>query len=474
MAENTESAADAEDKSPDGSAAAQRKAFGVKRHAASPATGEQRPDLEEKLADIMDSVKGLQNHLAGSRPIGDTPTPAPAEARTRGPKRFQRRGGEELPAPETARGPVLDHEVGGTEATLNKNIAWPRISRPEPTPASFGERALSYLQRHPFIIWLFAQAAGLGLILLGYWAGSSLAADDEDRVGKSEERTASTVKAPAPDLLARVGVNDRAMLTADSALHEEKAGSLDDARQKYEDAVASRVRLPGTEYRLAMLDIARKEYESADIHLNKSLTAGEMLAPCYFVNAWFASRKADYADAAKQLARASRLEPFNAKYLFCHGEALRRAGKTQAAIDALGQALDRPGTVADRELIAFKQRLAKIEHGQDETFNQELAEHLARRPVDGDWLMLAAAQDLTRGAYPAAASHLADAAKVLPPHAFSVLVHDYLYQGYTNRVEITSILKVPAPAASPGPLDFAAWPFSEADPATWPPFAPAL
>lgn len=477
MAENTEPATDADSKSPDGTAASQRRAYGVKRHATSPSTDEQpQTGLEEKLADLVDSVKGLQSHLAGSRPIGETVT-QPPEVRTRGPKRFQRRGGDELPEPETrVESPVLDHEVRGNEATLNKNIAWPRISRSEPTATSLGERATAYFQRHPFIIWLLVQATGLGLILLGYWAGSSLGGDEEEHTAKSDDHPVATspTRPPAGDLLARVGINDRAMNAINAALHAEKDGNFDAARQTYEEAASGRVRLPGAEYRLAMLEIERQNFEAADIHLNNSLAAGEMMASCYFVNAFFAAKKSDFNDAAKQLAHAVRLEPFSSKYLFCYGETLRRAGKTQAAIDALGQALDRPGAPSDLELIEFKQRLAKVEFGQDEAFNKELADHLAKAPVNGDWLLLAAAQDLTHASYPAAASHLGSAAKVLPPHAFSVLVQDYLYQGYAARPELGSVLKVPAPAPSDKPFDPGAWPFSEADPATWPPFSPAL
>ena len=238
--------------------------------------------------------------------------------------------------------------------------------------------------------------------------------------------------------------------------------------------MAGRLRLPGAEYRLAMLDIERQDFAAADIHLNNSLTAGEMMSSCYLVNACFAAKKADFNGAVKQLAHAARLEPFSGKYLFCYGEALRRAGKTQAAVETLGQALDRPGAPPDLELIEFKQRLAKVEAGQDEAFNKELADHLAQKPVGGDWLLLAAAQDLLHGAYPAAASHLADAARGLSPHAFSVLVQDYLYQGYAGRPELAGVLKVPAPAPSGKPFDPGAWPFSEVDPATWPPFPPAL
>ena len=199
-----------------------------------------------------------------------------------------------------------------------------------------------------------------------------------------------------------------------------------------------------------------------------------MMASCYFVNACFAGKKSNYVEAALQIAQAVKVEPFSAKYLFCWGEALRRAGKTQAGIAAITQALDRPAAPADTELFNFKLRLAKLQAGHDEAFDAELTGKLAKQPVAGDWLLLAAARDLTAAAFPAAAGHLKDAAHALTPEVFNLLVQDFVYQGYATRPEIGPLVKVPPPPPSSDPLDPGAWPAEEADPAVWPPFSPLL
>ena len=463
MSANNEPAADAEDKSADEKIPSQRRIFGTKR-LATPAPAEARPDLEEKLANLVDSVKVLQTHIGGGKaPAESAFEPEPKQRRL---KRFQKTASEETT--DTASEPLLDHEVRGDEATLNKNIAWPRLTRADEAPALRRDAG----RKQPILLWALVQITGIGLLLLGFWAGQSFSGEDEDRPKPSE--SVSPFKAPVVDPLARVGVNDRALEAAGAGLHAEKTGDFKTARQTWESAVAGQVRLPGADYRLAMLEIQHGDFAAADIHLSDSLAAGEMMASCYFVNACFAGKKGDYTEAARQLAHSVHVEPFSAKYLFCWGEALRRSGKTQAGIDAITQALDRPASPSDIELFNFKLRLARIEAGHDQAFEKELAEHLAKAPVTGDWLLLAAARDLSLAAFPAAAGHLRDAAHVLAPEAFNVLVQDFAFQGYVTRPEVAALLKVQPPAPSTGPMDPGAWLADESDPAVWPPFSPAL
>ena len=421
MSANNEPPADAESKTPDEKVPVQRRIFGTKRIVNS-AADEARPDLEEKLAHLVDSVKVLQSHIIGGKPADETPVET--EPKQRRLKRFQRSASEETPEPDGE--PVLDHEVSGDEVTLNKNIAWPRLTRVDEVAANLRARAAG--RKQPILIWALVQLTGLGLLLIGFWAGQSLSGDEEDHPAQTD--LASPLKPPVADLLARVGLNDRALGAANLGLHAEKTGDTSTARQTWDSAVAGQVWLPGADYRLAMLDIQKGDLTSADIHLSRSLAAGEMMASCYFVNACFAGKKSDYAEAARQMAHAVRVEPFNAKYLFCWGETLRRAGKSQAG-DRRDQR--RPSTDPPRRPISSclpsSCGMAKIEAGHDEAFDAELADHLAKTPVTGDWLLLAAARDLTRSAFPAAAGHLRDAAHVLPPEVFNLLVQDFALPG---------------------------------------------
>ncbi len=467
MSVNTDPPAEGEGKSPDEKLPMQRRVFGAQRRA-SPAPADARPELEEKLANLADSVKVLQNHLIGG-PVASAPMAEP-EARPRKLKRFHRMADDEAVEAEVE--PVLDHEVRGTEATLNKNIAWPRLARVAAGPAYARTHPAGSERKRSVVIWALAQLAGLALLLIGFWAGQSLSGDEEAHPDSPD--SAAAMKSPAVDPLTRIGVNDRALEAVDRGLQAEKAGDLNAARQTWESAADGRGRLPGADYRLAMVAIRNNDISGADIHLADSLAAGEMMASAYFVNACFAGKKGDYLKAAQQLAHAVRVEPFSAKYMFCWGEALRRAGKAQAAADAIAHALDRPASPSDLELFTFKLRLAKIEAGQDATFDAELTAHLSKTPVAGDWLLLAAARDLSHAAYPSAAGHLREAARVLMPERFHLFVQDFAFQSYANRPDVTVLLNVPPPPSSVGPLDPGAWPTDEADPATWPPFSPAL
>ena len=467
MSANNDPAADAEAKSPDDKVPSQRRIFGTKR-LASPAPAEPRPELEEKLANLVDSVKVLQSHINAGKPPAEGA--AETEPKQRRLKRFQRAAGEETAVGESE--PAADGAAGDDAATVNKNIAWPRLARADAGLASTRPFFAAAAEKQLVILYVLSLVAGLALLLLGYWFGKGSSDDDEARSGSAD--VPSVLKVPVADPLARVGVNDRALEATEQALRAEKAGNLDAARQVWESAAAGQVRLPGADYRLAMLDIQQNDLAKLDIHLSDSLAAGEMMSSCYFVNAWFAGKRGNYVEVAKQISNAVRVEPFSAKYLFCWGEALRRAGKAQAAVDAITQALDRPAAPSDIELYTFKLRLARIQAGHDDAFDVEIASHLNKAPVGGDWLLLAAARDLDRAAFPAAAGHLRDAARVLTPDVFNLLVQDFAYQGYINRPEIAPLLKVPLPPASTVPLDPGAWPAEEADPAVWPPFAPAL
>ncbi len=467
MSVNTDPPAEGEGKSPDEKLPMQRRVFGTQRRA-SPAPADSRPELEEKLANLADSVKVLQSHLIGGSAAG-APTAEP-EAKPRKLKRFHRMADDEAVEAEVE--PVLDHEVRGTESTLNKNIAWPRLARVDEGLTYARARAAGSNRKHSIIVWALAQLAGLALLLLGFWAGQSLSGDDEAHSNSSD--AASATKSAVSDPLVRVGVNDRALETVERGLKAEKANDLDTARHTWESAAAGQVRLPGADYRLAMVAILNNDISGADMHLADSLAAGEMMASAYFVNACFAGRKGDYVDVARYLARSVRVEPYSAKYMFCWGEALRRAGKAQAGADAITQALDRPASPADLELFNFKLRLARMETGHDAAFEAELTDHLSKTPVAGDWLLLAAARDMSQAAYPSAAGHLRAAAQVLMPEVFHLLVQDFAFQSYANRPDVTALLNVPRPPSSVGPLDPGAWPTDEADPATWPPFAPAL
>ena len=308
------------------------------------------------------------------------------------------------------------------------------------------------------------QALGLALLAAGYLLGN-YTADSTGRVGRRFGHT-------AVDFFGQPELSEQAFQTANEGLRSEHTGDVDGARKIYETALSKHIELAGINYRLALLAVQRNDRLDAEQRLERSTLDGEYVADCCYVLARLAADKGDYDEMTSQFQRAARARPFNGKYFFYWGEAMRRQGKPQAAVAAFEQALDRPYTAESGDLYLFKERLAKVEYGRDEAFNAEIASHLKQTPVAGEWMLLAAAQELDHQAYADAAEHLRLAADRLPSALYSSYTHDYFFQGYAKRSEVMSLLNRVPPLAisSAGPtvLDPGSWSPGRADPGTWP------
>ena len=266
--------------------------------------------------------------------------------------------------------------------------------------------------------------------------------------------------------------NEQAFIIANEALHAEHTGNADAARKLYESALNKHVELPGADYRLALLALQRNDRVDTEHRLERAVLGGEEVAGCCYVLARLAADRGELDEQAAQFEAATHARPFEGRFFFYYGETLRRQGKTQAAIAYFEHALDRPYTAVDGDLYLFKERLAKVEDGRDDAFNAELAAHLKQEPLGGDWLLLAAAQNLDRQEFVAAADHLRQAATRLPSTVYADLTHDYFFQGQAKRPELATLLnRVANPvvsSAGPTVLDPASWPPERADPANWP------
>ena len=120
-----------------------------------------------------------------------------------------------------------------------------------------------------------------------------------------------------------------------------------------------------------------------------------------------------------------------------------------AAISRFDEALRRPCQPVDADYIRFKRNLAVIEAGNDAKFESDLADKIHQPKVDGDWLLLAAANDLLQGAFIAGAEHLRHAAQVLPPSGFAEKVADFVFQSQSHVPNLAPILtaaKITEPA----------------------------
>jgi hypothetical protein len=275
----------------------------------------------------------------------------------------------------------------------------------------------------------------------------------------------------------RAAGSERTLEAVDRALAAERRRDLAAATGVY-DAMLKRAAAPaGAEYRLALLSLHAGNMVQTEVHLNRSLAAGDDLANCRLLSASLAGMRGNFNEVASQLGAAARAEPFSAKFSFCWGESLRRAGRSAEAIGRLTRTLDRPDNAAARTLYRFKLRLAQVEASGNEALDAQITEELAKAMPDGEWLMLAAAREIGHRDFAAAAELLARAKAALPPETFGVYVQDYLYQKRAAHPELKTILQVPLPAVPPesdAPLqDPAVWSSAEADPAVWPPFLQA-
>lgn len=420
------------------------------------------PDVEEQFNQLMQSVQALSAHFLGESTAGSEETLRERGARRI--KKFQRVGSE--PAAEETSGDGGEKPAVAGEASdpvaLNKNIAFPRSQSMGEQPPGFGvpER---WRHRSNLGFWVGAQAVGLLLLLLGYLIGT-VAGGSRVRNGGGSGRTAA-------ELFTQPEQAEQAIQTANDALHAEHSGDQKAARKIYETALDKHVALPGINYRLALLGALRNDVLETTQRLERSIREGERVADCCYVLARLAADKGDFGEAANQLRRGARAQPFEGKWLFYWAEALRRQGKPQAAIPLFEQALDRPFTADTGDLYLFKERLAKVALGDDGAFNEELANHLKEAPVAGEWMLLAAAGELDRATYDVAAEHLKQAEVRLPSALYATLTRDFAFQAHAAHSEVATLLNrvqtQTISLAGPTVIDPGAWLPERGDPAVW-------
>ena len=440
-------------------------------------------ESDEAMATFVDSVKVLAKHFTG-----DEVEPPETEDRPRRKiKKFQRSGlGDErpplpmavptgkatdAPAKTTASSggpPSAPDEEKTDAATFNKNVAWPRAGQVEAAEEQAAIDAKpKRKKRKKGVVLAVVQGVGFGLLLLGFWLGRQTAGPDEEPP-TTDRRAAATPPAAGENYR----IDERALQAANDALAATHQGDLDGARKLFTADLTDHPDIPGLQYQLARLSLLSGELLDADLHLDRSSDGGEFMAACCYSRARFAGMKGNYTEAVRQFQTAAHEEPFNGPNFFYWAEALRREGRTQNAISIFDQALNRAHTTQEEALYLFKQRLAKVETGSDQAFNAELADHLKQSNVTGEWLLLGAAQDIIRSAFPAAAETLKKAAAVLLPVDYDLAVKDYLFQGAAREPVLAALVqrpRVPDSTELNGPFvdPTVALP-SRADPAIWP------
>ena len=231
---------------------------------------------------------------------------------------------------------------GAANVPVSTNIPWPRLARADdlPTRGLAGDDQGSALPSSPWWLWIGAQVCGFGLLLGGYFLGqawSPAARTDLSRPANGQRSDASQSL--------RMG-GERALEAASRGLKAERSRDFPAARAIYHEMLNRQTPMPGVEYRLALLSLHEGDYAQTEAHLNRAVLAGDDVANCCLLRASLAGMKSNYGEAATQLAAAARAQPFNAKFCFCWGEALRRADRLPDALARLTEALDRPDNAA--------------------------------------------------------------------------------------------------------------------------------
>ena len=251
----------------------------------------------------------------------------------------------------------------------------------------------------------------------------------------------------AADLPADETVSDEALAVANQALEAIGKGDLIRASALLTDAQQRRVALPGLSYQAALLAHSMGEEDKMEEWMDRSIAAHELTPECWYLRASSEAAQSDFKSALSSLETAAHFAPFSPRYQFFWGEYLRRTGTPALALPCFQQALRCRPSSTDTELILFKTRLAHIETGNDASFQAELAAQLDREDVSGDTWLLAAANEINRAAFPAAAEDLRRAARVMPVTLLRSRLRDYVFQSQAKQPDLAAFWSTLAPAA---------------------------
>lgn len=212
----------------------------------------------------------------------------------------------------------------------------------------------------------------------------------------------------------------------------------------------------GLNYHLALLAYGSGQFERVLPLVNQSIAEGEEVAACYNLRGTLSNRQGGVNAGLQDLVMATKIDPFSAHNAFFAGEAMRRQGKTQAAVTFLTQALNCLHEPLLESFYQLKLRLAQIEMGQEKEFTDEMAKQLALTPPSVDWLFTAAALEMRRGNFAAAAAQLDKAKSLATEREMAIRLRDYYFYGFAEQKELARFyeplkraIAPPAGAAAP-------------------------
>ena len=228
----------------------------------------------------------------------------------------------------------------------------------------------------------------------------------------------------------------------DQAMAAEAASDYVKAIELLERAQRDAGHIYGLSYRLAALCYKANEMPQVLPLLNQSIADGEEVAASYSLRGTLSDQIEGTPQDPCDLEKATRLEPLNARYFFVWGEALRHAGKPQLALRQLQRAVERAQEPALAAIYALKLRLTQIELGQADAFAGELADKLKDAPPPVDWLLTAAADEMHRGDFPAAAVMLGRIRGLVGVRETARQLDDVFFKSFAGEAELAPFFEV--------------------------------
>jgi tetratricopeptide (TPR) repeat protein len=275
------------------------------------------------------------------------------------------------------------------------------------------------------------------LVVLGFgsWWFLAQPAAPAPSVAPAEDLVASPSPTPAPTPV------PEAVQALGEGLDLQLARDPAKALEKMDEAMAKDPTLKGVRYQMAVAAFQAGDSDRASTLAVESIAAGENVGDAHILLGTMAARDGRHAEADKQFAAAVAAEPANAMAYYNWSESLRHAGQPREALEKLSAAMSRnPG----EPLYALKQRLARLEaaDGLDQLVEETRAQ-VQLDPPAGDWLLTAAAIDLSRGENASAARMLEGARRNMQPILFvGILQEDPFFMRYRENPAVAPFLDV--------------------------------